>query len=365
MSLTTDNASPLSMSDEDIMNMEFPEEVSAEEQAEDTGEHYDDQEAEDTQVQDEAEVTEESDEYLTDDADTGEEEQAPEEQAVEEEVEAEADVTDDYTQEGDEPDYSAVFKPFKANGTEMQVDNPEDAIRLMQMGANYNAKMRDLKPNMKILKSLEENGLMDADQINFLIDLSKRDPAAISKLMNDGEMDPLDLDMDAEYTANTYQVDDATMELNAVVDELRGSEHYDNLQAVVTTEWDDSSRSVIADNPTLLKTLNHHMEAGIYDQISSIVTKEQALGRLSDLSSIDAYKYVGDELDRLGAFSQGGTPPKAASNSNPVQQPDQAARQKKRKAASPSKKARKTTPKTYNPLSMSDEEIMALGDDFL
>ena len=41
-----------------------------------------------------------------------------------------------------EPDYKAaseqVFKPFKSNGKQITVANPEDAISLMQMGANYN-----------------------------------------------------------------------------------------------------------------------------------------------------------------------------------------------------------------------------------
>ena len=361
MSVTTDSTvSPLSMSDDDILGLEFPDDVGAEEPDTTEGGENDYEQAEDTQVQEQDEETEEGTD-ISEEPDEDDSEESETEEGETEELEEEGEeVIDDPVM-----DYEAVFKPFKANGREMQVDNPEDAIRLMQMGANYNAKMRDLKPNIKMLKSLEDNGIKDQDQINFLIDLSKRDPAAISKLMNDGEMDPLDLDMDAEYTANTYETDDATMELTAVVDEIQDSEHYGQLQTVVTEEWDGRSRDVIYDNPTLLKTLNNHMEAGIYDQIANIVVKEQALGRLTDLSSIDAYKHVGDELQRLGAFSQGGNPPEAASNSNPVQQSDQAARQKKRKAASPSKKARKTPPKTFNPLSMSDEEIMALGDDFL
>ena len=245
----------------------------------------------------------------------------------------------------------------------MSVDSPEDAVQLMQMGANYNAKMRDLKPNLKILKSLEANGITDQEQINFLIDLSKRDPAAISKLMNDGELDPMELDMDAGYTANTYEVSDEAMDLNTIVDDLRSSEHYDKLQTLVTEEWDDQSRAVITDSPTLLNTLNDHMSAGIYDQIVGIVTKEQVMGRLTDMSDIDAYKHVGDELQRLGAFNQGNKPPTAASNSNPAKKSDQTAMQKKRKAASPSKKARATPQKSFNPLSMSDEEIMTLSDD--
>jgi hypothetical protein len=59
---------------------------------------------------------------------------------------------------GDTPDtkqfdyesaYKKVSEPFKANGVEMKVDNPEDMIKLMQKGAGYQKKMADLTATFK------------------------------------------------------------------------------------------------------------------------------------------------------------------------------------------------------------------------
>src|SRR5690606_38757650 len=87
-----------------------------------------------------------------------------------------------------------LFAPFKANGKEMVVDNVDDAVALMQMGANYNKKMAALKPNLKLLKLLENNNLLSEEKIGFLIDLDKKNPAAIGKLLKDSGIDPLDVD---------------------------------------------------------------------------------------------------------------------------------------------------------------------------
>ena len=64
--------------------------------------------------------------------------------------------TDGDTQETTEFDYKSAFekvtRPFKANGIDMQVKDPEDIIRLMKMGDNYQKKMGQLKPNLNIIK---------------------------------------------------------------------------------------------------------------------------------------------------------------------------------------------------------------------
>lgn len=41
--------------------------------------------------------------------------------------------------------YSLVSKPFKADGKEITIRTPDEAIRLMQMGMNYNRRMQKLK----------------------------------------------------------------------------------------------------------------------------------------------------------------------------------------------------------------------------
>ena len=82
-----------------------------------------------------------------------------------------------------------VTASFRANHQDVQVDNPDDIRKLMQFGMNYHKKMGELAPHRKILKSLEQNGLLEADKINFAIDLLKGDKAAVAKFLKDQSID--------------------------------------------------------------------------------------------------------------------------------------------------------------------------------
>src|SRR5690606_34973436 len=93
-----------------------------------------------------------------------------------------------------EAEYKRLLTPFKANGREIQVKSVDDAIQLMQMGANYNKKMAALKPNLKLMKMLQNNNLLSEEKLSFFIDLEKKDPAAINKLVKDAGINPMDLD---------------------------------------------------------------------------------------------------------------------------------------------------------------------------
>lgn len=110
-------------------------------------------------------------------------------ETVEEEVDAE-EAAFDY-----KAAYEQITAPFKANGREMKVESPEEAVRLMQQGANYVKKMQALKPHLKMVRMLENNGLLDEGRLNFLIDVSRKDPGAIKKLLKDANIDPMDLDL--------------------------------------------------------------------------------------------------------------------------------------------------------------------------
>ena len=271
----------------------------------------------------------------------------------------------------DARDYKAelgrVLSPIKANGREIQVSSVDDAIQLMQMGANYHKKMAALKPNLSVLKMLEQHGLLDQEKLSYLIDLDKKNPEAIKKLVKDSGIDPLDIDTDkaGNYKPSNYSVDEKAVELDAVLDELKGSQHYAPLLQTVGKDWDTQSRQVIADTPDLLRTLHSHMASGIFAKIASAVETERAFGRLSGMSDLEAYRAVGDKLNAQGAFNSVSAstattpakvvPVKAASTPNT----NSAAKQKKL-AASASRASAPVQPQAFNPLSMSDDELMKL-----
>jgi hypothetical protein len=257
-----------------------------------------------------------------------------------------------------------IFAPFKANGKMMSVDSPEDAIQLMQMGANYNRKMHDMKPAMAALKMLQKNDLMEPGKLGFLVDLDRKDPAAISKLLKDSGIDPLQIDPQQgdEYQAPDVSVGDTEINLDTALDELKTSPRYDQVLNVVTDQWDTESQGIVANNPHLLKDIDAQIASGVYEQISTEMAREQALGRLQGMSDIEAYKATGDAIEAKGGFAQGDTPQDAAPLKEALKQPKvDKKRDAKRRAASPTKKSAPVANDTqgYSPLSMSDDQFMA------
>jgi hypothetical protein len=271
-----------------------------------------------------------------------------------------------------EAEYKRLIAPFKANGREVQVKSAEDAIALMQMGANYNKKMAALKPNLKIMKLLENNGLMNEEKLSFLIDLDKKNPAAINKLVKDSGIDPMDLDAEkaGEYRPKIHAVDDREIDLDTVLDEIQGTPTYARMLDVVSQKWDGASKQVVSQTPQLLKVINAHMESGIYDLISKEVDSERVFGRLNGLSDIEAYRHVGDAIQARGGFNHLGqsqvkpqTLPPVIVEPKPKKPEDDKLNEKRRAASSTKPVAPTTVLKDFNPLALSDEEFSKLADN--
>ena len=367
------NESYLNMSDEELSKID-PSTLGAPVQAEEVADEVPAEDDEpvatnDDKDEDESkEVAEEADDTSKESSDEQEDKDTKEPVARE----SVAKPVQDSTPKADEIDYKAeytkLFAPFKANGKEIAISNADDAISLMQMGANYNKKMAALKPNLKLLKLLENNNLLSEEKIGFLIDLEKKNPDAINKLIKDSGLDPMDLDAEkaSGYKPNTYTVDDREMELDTVLDEIQNTPSYNRTLEIVSTKWDGPSKQVIAGSPQLLKVINDHVQTGIYDTIIKEVERERMFGRLSGLSDIDAYKAIGDAINGRGGFNHLGnqgqqTPPKPVVVTPKPKQVDDDKLKEKRRAASSTKPASSTvTPKDFNPLALSDEEFSKL-----
>ena len=181
------------------------------------------QEAPDTEIEASESNSEESEEETSDDEVTDPGEEVPlEAETSEDTIETEPEDTDDVaadtetveTKETAEVDFEAAYKritsPFKASKRMMQVDNVDDAIALMQKGADYHNKMKTIAPHLKMGSMLEKEGLLDQVKLNNLIDISKKDPKAIAQLIKDSGIDPLDIDTDEEvgYKPNNYGISD-------------------------------------------------------------------------------------------------------------------------------------------------------------
>ncbi len=309
-------------------------------------------------------------------------EEAPAVQEQEEQQEQETPVAEVHEEKKEEvvettqidykAEYERLTQPFKANGKEIKVNSVEDAVELMQMGANYSKKMAALKPHLKLIKMLDKHGLMDESKLSYLIDLNGKNPEAIAKLVKDSGLDPMEIDENKadDYKPTSYKVDDREIELDNVLESIKDSPTYQRTISVVSNDWDKVSKEVIANTPQILSVLNAHMESGIYDIIQGELENERTFGRLQGLSDIEAYRYVGDRIQANGGFShlakgQQNQPKQNVVSAKPMQVQDDRLKDKKR-AAAPSKPAVTTqVTKDFNPLALSDEEFAKFKPNFM
>lgn len=279
-------------------------------------------------------------------------------------------------------DYEAAYKqimaPFKASGRTVEPRSPEEAVRLMQMGADYAKKMASLKPVLKITRMLENNGLMDEAKLSYLIDLDRRDPTAIQKLLHDSKIDPLDLNTSDEpaYKPKSYGVTDQEMQFHDMLGELSSTPEGTETVNLINQSWDATSKQAVFDEPGIMQIINEQRANGIFGQISAEIERQQMLGHLNpNLPFLQAYKQVGDHLQAQGLLkpvNQEQAQPAALAPA-PQQQaprvvgsrpatvrkaPDNGDRAK---AASPARTAPKSSPRSFNIFDMTDEEIEAIN----
>lgn len=383
------------MSDEDFLKQPMPEGSVFDEGTAPLDEDEDDQPTSAAAVENDAPVgdapTETEDDGPADDAGAGDDlPQEPDAAATPSDVSEDGHTTPHHPEAGGDdagkpaaapaeeaPNYEALYKavmaPFKANGREVAPTSPEEAVRLMQMGANYTRKMQSLKPNLRMLRMLESNGLLDEDKLSFLIDLDKKQPAAIQKLLHDGKVDPMDIDPSAAptYRPGNYKVSDQEMGFRDALETVQSNEGGAETIRTVNSTWDQASKNELYGEPSLLVTIDNHRSAGIYDVIAAEVERRKLFGDFQNVPFIHAYKAVGDELHTQGKLVPRGGPAPAAQTPAPKPAPQaletRPARPRKPAVPRDAVKAVASAPgkapasrKSFDPLSMSDEEIMAM-----
>jgi hypothetical protein len=331
----------LEMSDEDFAKMS-PSEF------EETGSDVVDE------SQDEPEQDEVIDETDVEDEEAEETEAEPEQDMFhdsEEEQESDEDVSEDELSEDGEAKNIAdleafqqlILEPFKASGKQIQVKDAKEAVRLMQMGADYSNKTQAMKGHRKTLKQLENNGI-GPEELNYLIDLKNKDPEAISKLVKEAGIDPMDLNIeDNKYTPSSF-----------------------NTTMGISTKWDKASKSALVEKPAILEALNEQVANGTYKVVMQELEREQMFGGYANLSDLDAYFAAGEAIYKRGGFDTQETEPKQTKRVATKPKglsAEEAKRKDKKLKASPNRTNKKTAVKQMSAndlLSMSDDEFAKL-----
>lgn len=299
----------------------------------------------------------------------------PEQEFVEEEEHAQAEETEEVNQaeeEGDEPSeelddtdtvetdeavdpqLAELFTPFKASGTEMQVKSVAEARQLMQMGVDYQNKMQGFKPHRKTIKTLENNEI-DAEKLNYLIDLSKGDKNAIAKLIQESDFDVHSMDdEEPSYSPSDHSVSDVEVDLDDVIGRIKTSPSFSTTSDIVSNQWDTASKQAVFENPQVLERLNQQVADGTYDRIKQEVVRARAFGGLQGLSELQAYQQVGQQLHNEGAFNTPAQSPKRVATKPMV---NSNSNTDKKLRASPAPRSQKTVKPKYDFAKMDDDEF--------
>lgn len=267
--------------------------------------------------------------------------------------------------------YKKIMAPFKAAGKTVQLKSEDDVIQLMQMGAHYTKKMQALQPGLKLLRMLENNKLLDEGKLSFLIDVSRKDPSAIQKLVRESGIDPIDIDTTAEptYQPGNHKVSDEEMTFTDLIEEVAADNTGKELILNINKTWDQTSKEALWGDPNILRILSTQKQTGIYDQIVGEIDRRKTLGYLRNEPFLQAYKTVGEEMQAQGKLTPTSTnqdPKPEEGQSEPggriletrPAQRKTVSNSEQAKAASPTRAAsRKAAPVDFNPLSLSDEEF--------
>lgn len=190
--------------------------------------------------------------------------------------------TDPDSSNKDATDYKALYeqivgKPFKANGRDLTIKSADEAVKLMQMGANYHEKMAALKPVRRVAQMLQQANAMDEQTIGFLLDLHNKKPEAIAKLVKDSGIDLYEFDVaQAENYQTSYQAPtDVQMQLNDTIETLATQPGFQEMFTGIAQSWDDTSQKFITENPAILGVLQEMNARGEYQQIMDEVSRRR------------------------------------------------------------------------------------------
>ena len=271
--------------------------------------------------------------------------------------------------------FDAVTSEFNANGKSYKIDNAEDVKKLMQMGLNYHQKMAAMKPNLKIVRALQDAGITSVEQLGHLLDLHAKKPEAIAKLVQDSGLDTYEFEEQAKnYVPSTPNVNDQTIEFEMVAQELESNPSFGTVVQQLHN-FDTQTKQTIFENPNILRTLTDHVSHGFYDKIMAQLEIANALGHTRGMSFLQAYEAIGQQM-----FGQQQAPNQVqqpmvtpqvipqpvpvpvASKPNPV---NNTARQAAASVTNTASTTHKPMPTPKEIWEMSDEEFAKLDPKFL
>ena len=254
--------------------------------------------------------------------------------------------------------YNTIMKPFKANGKTIELRSPEEAVQLMQMGANYTRKMQEISKHRKTIATLQENGIKTDEDLAFILDIKNKNPEALRKFFKDNNIDPFDVDTSAEvnYKPKVKMVSEEVLETRAILDELNSDPEGSKTLRLIADTWDEESTRFMWNNPSAFGIIHEQRVSGVYDQIMNEIDRQTTLGTLNTTGSIlEKYNIVGNQLFGAGQ-PQNDTTRKPIDTRVASRSSTPSSNRKAKAARSPSATGKRSS-------SMVLEDLMNLDDD--
>ncbi len=173
----------------------------------------------------------------------------------------------------------------KANGQEYDF-SLEELQQLAPKAMDYTKKMQEIAPWRKSISALKDNGMSETD-VNLMIDAMKGDKSAIAEVLKKTSVDALDIDTDSkeEYQPKQYGKDESLSAIEDIVSNISRDAEYATTERVIDGEWDNASRTTMAENPEMISGLHDDVKSGVYSKVAPMAAKMKALsdGSKSDL----------------------------------------------------------------------------------
>jgi hypothetical protein len=328
--------------------------------AEESNEQFQEEEvATDVDQVTEDEETSEEDSTVDDQTDDSEEETSTN---ADEADEDDTDLDEDKgTNTDDNNQTQTKYQPLKANGKEYPIDDIGELYKLASAGVGAQQKYQAIAGHKKSIMAADKAGVNLDDAINMMANYTEDPKAAIMKLLQDNNIDPMDIDLEGfEGKTKDHSVSDFEVSYDEVVGEIGNSPIFPKVQELLLNGWDKSSRDVFLEKPEMIRNLHEEMQPlngrkeSMFDIVSPIAEKMKLSG--DTRSDFDVYmearaKKV-QEFEKVESI-KANTTKKPAKNSAKVKA--------KKRSASPTG-GNSTGVKSLDFAAMSDAELDAFLD---
>lgn len=178
--------------------------------------------------------------------------------------------------------YAQLTAPIKAAGREIQIQSAEEAVRLMQQGADYSRKMQQFNQMRSTVKALEEHGINNPETLGYLADLHAGKPEAIARLIKQHKVDLFDFNTDADegYVPPKAQVPEGVLALEEVIEDLQATSQTFTQTLNTVNNWDEASRQHVTKDPNLLRIIDAEVASGRFDKVDALIQRGKVLGTI-------------------------------------------------------------------------------------